>query len=511
MGINKQDIASRKNSNQVKGLNLTGQEMIDMMNQAMNYIIRFQDQSYDLPLAGSGFQWIHDQASPTELSNALEMAKSVVEPLPELGTNHIEPILSFLCDSLAKYSTNDNSSGYLAYIPGGGLFHACLADFIGLCLNRYVSIFMAAPGLAAIEMQVIRWICDIIGYPSFSGGSLTTGGSIATFMAIHTARIYHFSNNHHIDQYLKGMIYIGDQTHYCIDQAVKMCGFSNDNLKKIKSSQTNYRIDINALQSSIETDIQKGLIPFAVIGNAGSTGTGAVDDLNALADIAEKYRLWFHVDAAYGGFFMLTQKGKSIMKGIERADSICLDPHKSLFLPYGTGCLLVKHSDILRKAFTYDGSYLPPQVSDNSVPYDLMNFSPELTREFRALRIWLPIKYLGIKPFRDQLEEKLMLAQWMAHELSMLPFIKIVAWPQLSVFTFKIEQKQLKSDELDLLNKQLLNEINKKGRILLTPYKYNDQEGCFSIRIAIVSYRTTREDLQDGLDDIKQAIKIVLS
>ena len=222
--------------------------------------------------------------------------------------------------------------------------------------------------------------------------------------------------------------------------------------------------------------------------------------------------MWLHIDAAYGGFFMLTERGKSLMKDIEQADSIVIDPHKGLFLPYGTGALLVKDRHKLRESFDFSGSYLP-ESADNSSSYiteDIMHLSPELTRDFRGFRLWLPLKMLGIKPFREELNEKLYLANWITEELKKIPAIYIIAPPQLSILTFKLIPLEYKNNpqKLDQLNIKLLDAINKKGNILLSPFR-SSEEGEFSIRIAILSFRTTKEHLIQGIKDIKQAIYLI--
>lgn len=365
--------------------------------------------------------------------------------------------------------------------------------------------FMAAPGLAAIEDQVIRWLCDIIGSPPEAGGVLTSGGSIATITAIHAAR-----TNQLTDRYWsQGTIYVSEQAHHCIEQGLVLCGFSPKNLRKI-ATDNDFRIRLALIEKAIERDKTDGLHPFLLVASAGTTNTGAVDNILEIGKLAQKYNMWFHVDAAYGGFFMLTERGKSLMKGIEQADSVVLNPHKGMFLPYGIGALLVKDQNQLRKSFDFTGTYLPAPPNDiNSyVPEDIMHLSPELTRDFRGFRIWLPLKMLGIKPFRDQLDEKLNLAQWITEQLLQIPNIRIVAHPQLSILAFKLEPSgyDLSPKELDNLNIKLLDAINRRGNILLSPFRStHNVDGEFAIRIAILSFRTTKQHLEQGISDIQNA------
>ncbi len=487
-------------------------EMRQLVDTAMKFIVQCQLDTAKFPLNGSGFKWVHTDDFNREYEDMLTLAKTVEAPLPEDGEPHFEKILHDLFFRLTPYSTNDNSGGYLAYVPGGGLFHAALADFISLSLNRYVTMFMAAPGLAAIEEQVIRWLCDIVGFSNEAGGVITSGGSTATFVAIHTARTDKLSNK----ELLNGVAYMSDQTHLCVEQGLHLCGFSKQNIRKIPVD-SNFRIRTDLLAQTIEQDRAAGLHPFLLVANAGTANTGAVDNLLQTARIARNYNLWFHVDAAYGGFFLLTKQGQTLMKGIEQADSLVLDPHKSLFLPYGTGGLLVNDKTKLLNAFTFTGSYLPPtqkQKATDPLLDDIMNLSQEVSRDFRGFRIWLPLKMLGVKPFREQLEEKLKLTRWVTDQLQQIPNLRIVAPPQLSVVTFKLEPTDfdVSDEELDQLNKNFLDAINRRGNIFLSPFKSKDNViGEFALRMAILSHRTKQEHLRQGVSDIQSAVEETLS
>jgi aromatic-L-amino-acid decarboxylase len=481
------------------------QQLIDIASQ---FIIRAQTQLDDVPLNGSGIKWIHNEHPNQDLNIALELAKSVIEPLPEMGNTDFEGLLSRVFNQLAPCSTHDNSGGYLAYIPSGGLFHAALADFIALSLNRYITIFMAAPAFAMIENQVVRWLCDIIGFSSSAGGMLSSGGSLATMTAIHTARTQRLNPQ----DTQKGIIYVSEQAHHCIEQGCLFCGFPAQNIRKI-ATNANFKISIKQLKKQIIKDKKAGLHPFLLVANAGTTNTGAVDNLIKMEEIARKHQLWFHIDAAYGGFFMLTKKGQSRLKGIEKADSIVLDPHKGLFLPYGTGALLVKQQSTLTQTFNFTASYLPTEThqQQSNLSEDIMHLSPELTRDFRGFRFWLPLKMLGIDVFRQQLNDKLNLTQWMSKKIAKIPHIQIIASPQLSIFVFKLYplNTSISPQALDELNINLLDKINQQGRILLSPFK-SKKAGDFAIRIAILSFRTNKQHLKQGLIDIKHAVSEIM-
>ncbi len=268
------------------------------------------------------------------------------------------------------------------------------------------------------------------------------------------------------ENFLSGTIYASDQVHHSIQKAAMLAGFPEGNVREIPTDGL-FRIRVEDLARAIAADRSAGFQPFLVVGNAGSVNTGAVDDLAALADIAARERLWFHVDGAYGGFFLLTERGRKAMAGAERSDSITLDPHKSLFLPYGIGSLLVRDGDALKRAHALSAPYLPSMQEDPDL-VDFNQISPELSRSWRGLRAWLPIKMHGIGPFRANLDEKLDLAAWAAEELRKIPAIEILAEPQLSIVAFRWRGEGHDDEALNRINRDLLERINAKKRVYLT-------------------------------------------
>ena len=252
----------------------------------------------------------------------------------------------------------------------------------------------------------------------------------------------------------------------------------------------------------IAVDRAAGFTPFFICGNAGTTNTGAVDDLDALADLAARERLWMHVDAAYGGFFLLTERGRKAMGGVGRADSVVLDPHKGLFLPYGAGALLVRDAQSLRRAHAAGADYLPHMQEEPGF-VDTCEISPELSRSFRGLKVWLPLKLHGLGAFRRSLDEKLDLALHATRELAAMPGIEIVAGPQLSIVAFRLVREGLDEEALNGLNRGLLERVNARQRVHLSGTVLR---GAFVLRICVLSFRTHLERLDEGLDDLRAAI-----
>lgn len=438
----------------------------------------------------------HIESLPSQpasnVEGATDFARTLIEPLPRQGASY-EQLLDFLFDEAIPRSFNAAGPGYLAFIPGGGIFHSAVADLIADAVNRYVGVCAAAPALVQLETNVVRWFCEIVGYGEGSGGVLTSGGSLANLTAIIAARRAILG-----DDFLRATLYCGDQTHHAFQKAAILAGFPAANIREIPSDEK-FRVRVDLLADAIARDRANGLIPFMLCGSAGTTATGAVDDLDALGTLARKESLWFHVDGAYGAFFMLTERGRAAMQGISEADSITLDPHKTLFLPFGTGALIVRDAAILRGAYSMHADYLPGFQQGNEL-IDFCELSPELSRDFRGLRVWLPLKLFGIEPFRQQLEEKLDLAAWAAAELHKIEGIVVDAEPQLSIVAFRLVRDGV---DLDALNRDLIARINARQRVMLTGAVV---EGRFVIRICVVSHRTHRERMEMCLEDIRAAV-----
>ncbi len=422
-------------------------------------------------------------------------ARALAEMLPEEGTE-FEHLMKLLFEDAVPVSFNTAGPGYLAYIPGGGLFPSAVADFIATAINRYVGVWVAAPALVQLEMNVIRWFCEIVGYSQGSGGILTSGGSLSNFTAIVTARRERLP-----EEFWSGTIYTSDQTHHSVRKAAVLAGFPEANVREIPSNDA-FQIDLGALEARIAADRTDGLDPFLVVGSAGTTNTGAVDPLDALADVAQREKLWFHVDGAYGAFFALTQRGQALLSGLGRADSVTLDPHKGLFLPYGTGALLVRDAEALRRAHATFADYMPVMQHDADF-VDFCDVSPELSRDFRGLRAWLPIKLFGIGAFRESLDEKMDLARWAAEELRAIPGIRIVAEPRLSLTAFRFEPAGHSPSKLNELNRELLSRVNARQNVYLTGTTLS---GEFSLRICVLSFRTHMDRMEQCVSDIRDAI-----
>lgn len=432
------------------------------------------------------------QQPAADTEGAAALARSLAESMPE-GPGSLDDALALLFDRAVPKSYNTAGPGYLAYIPGGGLFASAVAALIASSVNRYVGVWAAAPALAQLETNVVRWFCDLVGYPATAGGILTSGGSLANFSAIVMARVACLP-----EDFLRGRLYVSEQAHHSIKKAALLAGFPVHGVRAVPTDER-FRMDVEALRTAMRADRAAGYRPFLVLASAGTTNTGAVDDLPALADLAAAEGLSLHVDAAYGGFFLLTERGRRALRGIERADSVVLDPHKGLFLPYGSGALVVRDAGSLRRAHSVPADYMP-ETQDDPDRVDFCELSPELSRDFRGLRAWLPLKLHGAGAFRRALDEKLDLARWACEELRAIPGVEIVAEPQLSLFAFRLVRPGADPAALDALNRRWLAGVNARQHVHLSG---TILRGRFVLRICVLSFRTHRDRVAQAVEDLR--------
>ncbi len=431
-----------------------------------------------------------------DAQGAEDAARGLSEPIPESG-EPLDDLLSLLFERAVPKSFNTAGPGYLAYVPGGGLFASAVAAFIAESVNRYTGVWAAAPALVQLETDVIRWLCGIVGYPPEAGGILTSGGSLANFSAVVTARRERLP-----EDFLSGVVYASEEAHHSIRKAAMLAGLPAAGVRTVAVDSA-FRIDPDSLRSSIDVDRKAGRRPFLLVANGGSTNTGAIDDLAGLADLAAEEGLWLHVDAAYGGFFLLTERGRSLLRGIERADSVVLDPHKGLFVPYGVGSLLVRDVEALRRAHGVPAEYLPP-TQRNPAFLDFAELSPELSRDFRGLRVWLPLKLHGVATFRRALDEKLDLAREAAEGLRRIPGIEIVAEPSLSLTAFRLSWPEAEAADRDALNRELLARVNAVGRVYLSG---TTLPRGFVLRMCVLSFRTHRDRMMEAVAAVADAAR----
>jgi len=416
---------------------------------------------------------------------------------PAIGPRHeIEEVLRVYDDAVVTPGIAPTSGGHLGYIPGGGIWSSALGDYLAAVTNEYVGVRYASPGAVEMEHRVLEWIADLVGYPATAKGNLAAGGSVANFTGIVTARDAAGIRARDVPE---AVVYSTSHAHHCLAKALRVAGLGETVRREIPLDER-YRMKPDALAAAIREDRARGLRPWLVIASAGTTDVGAIDPLPAIADIAEAEGLWLHVDAAYGGFFALVESARPRLAGMERADSIVLDPHKTLFLPYGTGALLVREGEHLQRAHTYHASYMQDAESEELAgggsPADL---SLELTKHFRGPRVWIPLLLHGPEPFAACLEEKLELTRYFHREVARLGF-EVGPEPELSVSTYRWVPAEGDANDF---NRALVDRVHRDGRVFVTSTML---EGRFVLRAAIVVFRTHLEDIDRTLEILAREV-----
>ena len=418
-------------------------------------------------------------------------------PITETGIG-IDEAIALIRDNVDRPGLNPASGGHLAYIPGGGIYYSSLGDYLADVFNKYAGVFYASPGAVRMENMLIRWMNDLVGYPPSAGGNLTTSGSLANMIAVVVARD---AKGIGAELIQRSVIYLSQQTHHSVDKAIRVAGLGECIIRHLPLDDR-YKIVPGELEKQIAVDLAAGLNPFMVVASAGTTDVGAVDPLPEIGTIAKQHGLWYHIDAAYGGFFILTDEGREKLQGLELSDSLIIDPHKGLFLPYGLGVVLVRNVEDLKRSFSFNANYMQDAFAepDELSPAEL---SPELTKHFRGLRLWLPLKLHGVSPFRACLEEKLLLAKYFHQKIQRLGFVSDLE-PELSVVTYRYIPDHGDADEF---NKKLLEAVVADGRVFISSTVLN---GKYTLRFACLAFRTHLKTVDTLLEILKEKVSDLL-
>ncbi|MFT7475484.1 MAG: aromatic-L-amino-acid decarboxylase [Verrucomicrobiales bacterium] len=420
--------------------------------------------------------------SPTDLPEAFSVGP------PELGRD-IEALLEVLKQA-TETGFDTAGPGFLSYIPSGGLYSAALGTFVASTINRYTGAAHASPGVTAIEQSVVDWMVKLFGLPTGAGGLLLSGGSIANLTAVVAAR------SRLGDRFDDGVIYTSDRAHHSITKAARIAGIGADRVR-IVATNAEFRIEPLALRQAVAEDATSGLRPMMIAATAGTTDTGAIDPLALCAAEAASCGAWFHVDAAYGGFFQLTERGRDRLAGIELADSITVDAHKSLFAPFGLGGLIFRDPAALATAHEGSGAYMQ-DVGDQDRPH-FFEMGPELTKPTRGLPLWFALHLHGTDQFRDTLDEMLDLAEDASRRLLQLPGIELACKPELSVVAFRdVRGNGATLAVMDFINRS--REVHVSSTTI---------EGLAYVRVAFLSQRTTTMMLDKTMGLIEQALESV--
>ena len=387
---------------------------------------------------------------------------------------------------------------FFGYVLGSGEPVSAVADLLVSVLNQNVTAWRSAPAAVTIERTVVEWLAQAIGCGKFSG-SLTGGGSSANVMALAMAREAKFpSNERGLPNNPPLTIYASEQIHMSIPKAVALLGIGRENLRLIPTDSS-FRMIPAELEQVLTTDKISGKMPVAVVASAGTVTTGAIDDLAAIAHIAHRHGAWFHVDGAYGALAAIAHADK--FNGLDQADSLSLDPHKWLYQPLDCGCLLYRDSGAAQKTFSHTGEYAKALSTDPVEGFAVFEESMELSRRFRALKLWLSLRYHGLSSFRAAIQRDLTHAQRLAANIRKHSELELLAPVELSAVCFRYSRGR-SEEELNRINPEILREVVRRGRIYLSNASLHSK---FCLRACFVNHRTTDSDVDSIVPEVLAA------
>ncbi|MEO8295892.1 MAG: aminotransferase class V-fold PLP-dependent enzyme [Gemmatimonadota bacterium] len=429
----------------------------------------------------------------------VEAERLVSGPAPESGRD-FEGLLDILNERVFAHTAREPHPGFLAYVPSCPTFPAVLGDWLAAGFNCFGGAWTVAAGPSAVELTVLDWFRGWLGMPHGTGGLLTSGGSAATVTALVAAR--HAAVQEEPARLERAVIYTSSQAHSSVVRAAWIAGVPRANVRSIEVD-AGFRMDTDALVAAIAEDRRRGLLPFAVVASAGTTNTGSVDPLSRIADICAAESIWYHIDAAYGGFAILTDRGRALLAGIERADTVTLDPHKWLFVPFECGCLLARDPTRLRDAFRILPEYLR-DVETNGEEVNFADYGEQLTRSTRALKVWLPVQFFGVGALRSAIDTGINLAKHAETLMRADPFFEILSPAQLGITCFRIHPDGIDDDaKLDVLNQRINEKVNALGQHFISSTRLN---GRFSLRICVLGFRTTERDIDELVESLRSAV-----
>ncbi len=411
------------------------------------------------------------------------------KPLPEHGMG------SRALDDFDAVMASVRVTGprFFGYVLGSGEPIGAAADLLASVLNQNVTAWRSSPSAVTIERVVVSWLAEAIGCTGFTG-SLAGGGSSANLMGLAMAREARLPANECGAR--PGTMYASEQVHMSIPKAIALLGIGRENLRLIPCDD-NFRIRVDLLRASLERDVRTGLTPIAIVGSAGTVSTGSIDPLPELAEIARQSGAWFHVDGAYGALAAIAEPAK--FAGLNQADSLSLDPHKWLYQPLDCGCLLYRDAEAARRAFSHTGDYAKSLVNDPVEGFAFFEETIELSRRFRALKLWLSLRYHGLANFREAIRSDLAHAQLLAGLITKQPELELLAPVPLSAVCFRYRARGDADFNSDSLNQEILQRVVRRGKVFLSNATIH---GRFALRACIVNHRTTPDDIEQVVSEV---------
>jgi glutamate/tyrosine decarboxylase-like PLP-dependent enzyme len=436
-----------------------------------------------------------------ESPSAVREALNLTGPLPESGMDPGQ-LLEQTANLLFAHSLFNGHPRFFGYITAPPAPIGILGDFLAAAVNPNVGAWTLSPAATEIEYQTVRWIASLIGYPVSCGGLLVSGGNMANFVCFLAARAAKAGRDvreHGVptDSGHRLRVYGSTETHTWIQKAADLAGLGTTSIRWIAADEK-LRMDVAALRRQIEVDTAAGDVPCLVVGTAGSVSTGAIDPLREISALCKEYRVWFHVDGAYGGFAAAVPQAPDDLRGLSQADSVAVDPHKWLYAPLEAGCALVRDPESLRAAFAYH----PPYYHFNEWATNYVDYGPQNSRGFRALKVWLALRHVGAEGYRKMIAEDIGLSQAMARAINGQAELELELITQdLSITTFRYVPLDLRKNlqkakvegYLDALNREILDRLQRGGETFVSNAVVR---GHYVLRACIVNFHTAQADVE---------------
>ncbi len=479
-------------------LDLSAEQIRDIGVRAVEWVAAYADSIRDLPVAPH--------------TSAAELRRLLAEPLPVEGRDFAD-LLAVFRDVIVPNTRHNGHPRFFGYVSAPGTPVAAVADLLASALNPNLTAWRSAPAPVELEHLVIDWIKEALGCAPDAGGLLMSGGSMANLTALAAARHRHCGDavaDRGASAHPAPLrVYASTETHHSIHKAAALLGVGRANVRAVPVD-ARFRMRVDALVRAVEEDLAAGAEPFCVVANAGTVVTGAVDPLAEIAAIARRYGLWLHVDACYGGFARLAPSARPLFDGLAEADSIALDPHKWLYLPADCGCLIYRDPAAVRPAFSLDADYTRVVQTEPAEAFAFWDHGPDLTRRFRALKVWMGLAHAGSRAVGDAIEGNLDCARHLADLVDASEDFELLAPVELSIFCFRYLPPEARSgarspaDEaaLDRLNERIMVAVQRAGDSYLSNATV---DGRFALRGCVLNYRTTRRDMEILLDDVRAA------
>lgn len=425
--------------------------------------------------------------------------EALLVPPPRQGSD-FDAIVATLRESVFPYHAREPHPGFLAYVPSCPTFPALLGDWIATGYNFFAGVWPVAAGPNQIEMVVLEWIREWMGMPPGASGLLTSGGSAANMTAVVAARHAAVEKGADIS---KLVVYTSAQAHSSVVRAAWIAGIRRENVRVVEMDEM-FRMIPADLERLIDLDRQAGLTAFLVVASAGTTNTGSVDPIHSIADLCSARNLWLHVDAAYAGFAALTREGRAMLSGIERADSLTLDPHKWLFVPFECGCLMVRDAAVLSAAFRIWPEYLR-DVEPAEEEVNFADRGEQLTRYSRALKIWTSVTYFGTDAISVAIQDAIDRARLLESLVASADDFEVLCPAQFGIVCFRARPRDIPPGSLDRLNERINSRVVSEGRFLISSTRLRGQ---FSLRMCTLGFRTTQDDIRELFASIERALAV---